>query len=154
MWFIWPYTMRTRDPNSNSEQTVPMQVRRPTVVMEADPHTETRSYSRCGSNNNGSTLSSPSQRSSGSVRPMIFSKFNHIYIMTDPKGWRNMNIFILVILAHAYLQSYISTFSVNRQKQRIDETTTQAWQFAWEIKTRPFKSNLKNTNISWWHPCL
>ena len=73
--------MRTRDPNSNSEQTVPMQVRRPTVVMEPDPHTETRSYSRCGSNNNGSSLSSPSQRSSGSVRPMTFFKFNHNFII-------------------------------------------------------------------------
>ena len=79
--------MRTRDPNSNSEQTVPMQVRRPTVVMEADPHTETRSYSRCGSNNNGSSLSSPSQRSSGSVRPMTFLKFNYNFIiMTHSKA--------------------------------------------------------------------
>ena len=73
--------MRTRDPNSNSEQTVPMQVRRPTVVMEADPHTETRSYSRCGSNNNGSSLSSPSQRSSGSVRPMTFFKSNYNFMV-------------------------------------------------------------------------
>ena len=70
--------MRTRDPNSNSEQTANS---RPTVVMEADPHTETRSYSRCGSNNNGSSLSSPSQRSSGSVRPMTFLKFNYNFII-------------------------------------------------------------------------
>ena len=53
--------MRNRDANSASEQTVRMQDRRPTQILNAEPQTEIRDlHSRCNSRMNMSNASSPS----------------------------------------------------------------------------------------------
>ena len=73
MWFVWPYTMRNRDANSASEQTMRMKDRRPTQTLQAEPQTEIRDLqSRCNSHVNMSNTSSPSPQSpSVRISPII-----------------------------------------------------------------------------------
>ena len=53
--------MRNRDVNSASEQTVHVRERRVTQILQPDPQTEINDlHSRCNSNMNMSSISSPS----------------------------------------------------------------------------------------------
>ena len=67
MYFIWPFTMRNRDANSASEQTVGVHNRRPTQIMHADPQTEIKDLSRRGSHMNRSNRSTPTPPSPSCV---------------------------------------------------------------------------------------
>ena len=75
MWFVWPYTMRNRDANSASEQTVRMQDRRPTQIVHAEPQTEIKNLTPRGSHNNISLgTQSPVSPMSVRRRPQYFIK--------------------------------------------------------------------------------